>query len=131
MDESPSKVVTLTVPATQSKQQMSEHADLTVPFQHSLANLAGQLAPRSRRIYQTDVAAFLWWLEQHQAGETPGRYQEREREPMPLAQADAALLLAGLTRETVIAYRAYLEATYPKTTASRRLTVLRRLCAEA
>ena len=31
----------------------------------------------------------------------------------------------------MIAYRAYLEATYPKTTASRRLTVLCRLCVEA
>jgi hypothetical protein len=50
---------------------------------------------------------------------------------VPQTQEDAAVLLAGLTRETVIAYRAYLEANYPKTTASRRLTVLRRLCTEA
>ena len=131
MDESPPEVVTLTLPRAQNNQAVIESPDLAVPFQHTLANLAGQLAPRSRRIYQTDVAAFLWWLEQHQAGATPGRYQERARQPKPLAQEDAANLLAGLTRERVIAYRAYLEATYPKTTASRRLTVLRRLCAEA
>lgn len=131
MDHSLPEVMALTLLHTQSNQTIIESPDLAVPFQHTLANLAGQLAPRSRRIYQTDVAAFLWWLEQHQASETPGRYQERAREPLPLAQEDAAVKLSGLTRETVIAYRAYLEATYPKTTASRRLTVLRRLCAEA
>jgi integrase len=132
MDPSPSEVMTLIFPQALSKQQtMRSSPDLAVPFQHTLANLAGQLAPRSRRIYQTDVAAFLWWLAEHQAGETPGRYQARKLEVAPLAQQDAALLLSGLTREAVIAYRAYLEATYPKTTASRRLTVLRRLCAEA
>ena len=64
MDHSATEVVTLTVPHAQSKQAVIERADLAVPFQHTLANLAGQLAPRSRRIYQTDVAAFLWgWKE--------------------------------------------------------------------
>jgi len=112
--------------------------ELTASFVHAQANLAGQLAARSRRIYQTDVAAFLWWLRAHLAGETPGRYEDRAREEHPSSPAEDAARLSGLTREAVIAYRAYLDPTtasgkrpYAKATALRRLTVVRRLCAEA
>ena len=116
---------------------------LATSFAHMQRNLAGQLAQRSQRIYQIDVAAFLWWLRAYRAGEAmPGRYRDAAGQAPPSSPAEDAARLSRLTRDEVIAYRAYLDAAdpadpdgqrrlYAKTTAVRRLTVLRRLCAEA
>lgn len=78
--------------------------DLAAP----LADLAGQLAPRSRRVYMSDANHFAAWLGKR------GIASIRE-----------------LTRSDVIEYRRHLAEGYAKATASRMLIVARRLLNEA
>jgi hypothetical protein len=75
-------------------------------YQQTQANLAGQLSQRSQRIYAIDVDAFLWWLRAHLAGESPGKYIDHAPKEQPPSPVEAAALLAQLTRDQVIAYRA-------------------------
>lgn len=76
------------------------------PLDESFADIAGQLSERSRRVYRHDIQVFAtWMLEQGVTPET-------------------------LTRSHMIAYRAYLQATYAKSTAGRMLSVARRLMKE-
>ena len=72
----------------------------------NMANIAGQLSPRSRRIYENDARVFADWMLAR--GITP----------------------ASLARSDVIQYRAWLDATYAKSTAQRMFSVARRLIAE-
>jgi site-specific recombinase XerD len=72
----------------------------------AMTDLAGQLAPRSRRIYESDAKAFANWLIER--GLTP----------------------TLLTRSHMIAYRAYLADKYAKATANRMMSVARRLLTE-
>lgn len=74
--------------------------------QQELTDIAGQLAPRSRRIYAHDAAAFAKWM--------------LERGLTPIT----------LTRSDVIAYRAYLGSQYAASTAGRMFSVARRLLDE-
>lgn len=142
MGDPPTEVLTVTFPTIVDEQALIPTSELAAQLQQTHQNLAGQLAHRSRRIYQNDVAAFLWWLRTHQAGELPGRYAARGQDKALSSPAADAARLSRLTRDEVIAYRAYLDAKdpddpegqrrlYAKTTAVRRLTVVRRLCAEA
>lgn len=85
---------------------MENKPTLAAFSQQELADIAGQLAPRSRRIYEHDAAAFARWLLER--GLTP----------------------ATLTRSDVIAYRAWLAETYAKATAGRMFSVARRLLEE-
>lgn len=72
----------------------------------ALADAEGQLAPSSRRMYQIDAEQFALWMIER--GLTP----------------------QTLTRSAMIAYRAYLQETYRKATAERKLVVARRLLNE-
>ncbi|HEY6410662.1 MAG TPA: tyrosine-type recombinase/integrase [Ktedonobacteraceae bacterium] len=72
----------------------------------ALADAQGQLAPSSRRMYRIDAEQFAAWMLER--GLTP----------------------KTLTRSDVIAYRAYLQETYRKATAERKLVVARRLLEE-
>src|SRR6516225_2884775 len=77
MDDAGTEVLTVTFPVTADEQALLSGSALAMQLQQTHQNLAGQLAHRSQRIYQNDVAAFLWWLRAYQAGETPGRYKQR------------------------------------------------------
>lgn len=79
-------------------------SDLTTA---SLHDLAGQLAPRSQRIYRLDAQHFAAWL------------------------AERGLDLATVSRSDIIEYRSHLAERYAKVTAARMLTVARRLLDEA
>lgn len=142
MNERDTQVITTTFPARQGEQVLLVDHEQATSYQQTQANLAGQLSERSQRIYQSDVDAFLWWLRGYLAGASQGRYKDYAPQAQPCSPAEAASLLSQLTRDQVIAYRAYLDAKdptdpqgqrrlYAKTTAIRRLTVVRRLCAEA
>jgi integrase/recombinase XerD len=72
----------------------------------ALTDAEGQLAPASRRMYRIDAEQFAAWMLER--GLTP----------------------KTLTRSDMIAYRAYLQETYRKATAERKLVVARRLLEE-
>lgn len=71
-----------------------------------VADVAGQLGERSRRIYHYDLRVFATWL------------------------MEQGLTLQALTPSDMIAYRAYLASKYAKSTAARMLSVARRLLTE-
>ncbi len=77
-----------------------------VPISFSLGSIAGELAPRSRRVYLTDARLFAEWLQEMRL--TPGT----------------------MTRTDVTAYRAYLLEQYAPATARRMFSVARRLLLE-
>lgn len=72
-----------------------------------MQDLAGQLAPRSRAIYENDARHFAGWLTQFE------------------------LTLSTVTRSQLIQYRSYLAQNYAKSTAGRMFSVARRLLTEA
>src|SRR5258708_28560963 len=72
----------------------------------ALTDAEGQLAPSSRRMYRIDAEQFAAWM------------LERGLTPKTLARSD------------MIAYRAYLQETYRKATAARKLVVARRILDE-
>jgi len=72
-----------------------------------MQDLAGQLAPRSRLIYENDARHFATWLTTHN------------------------LTLETASRSQLIQYRSHLAETYAKATAARMLSVARRLLGEA
>jgi len=72
----------------------------------ALVDAEGQLMPSSRRMYRIDAEQFAAWM------------LERGVTPRTLSRSD------------VIAYRAYLQETYRKATAERKLVVARRLLEE-
>src|SRR6266702_3582083 len=72
----------------------------------ALVDAQGQLAPSSRRMYRIDAEQFAAWMIER--GLTP----------------------RTLTRSDMIAYRAYLQETYRKATAERKLVVARRILDE-
>ncbi len=72
-----------------------------------MQDLAGQLAPRSRAIYENDTRHFASWL------------------------AEQKLTLETITRSHFIQYRSHLGQTYAKATAARMLSIARRLMSEA
>src|SRR5260221_7013969 len=72
----------------------------------ALTDAEGQLAPSSRRMYRIDAEQFAAWMIER--GLTP----------------------QILTRSDMIAYRAYLQETYRKATAARKLVVARRILDE-
>jgi site-specific recombinase XerD len=72
-----------------------------------MQDLAGQLAPRSRVIYENDARHFASWL------------------------TELGLTLETATRSHLIQYRSHLAETYAKATAARMLSVARRLLGEA
>ncbi len=72
----------------------------------ALTDAQGQLAPSSRRMYHIDAEQFAAWMIER--GLTP----------------------KTLTRSDMIAYRAYLQGTYRKATAERKLVVARRILDE-
>jgi integrase/recombinase XerD len=80
---------------------------LDPPLAATMQNVAGQLAPSSRKTYTSDAKHFAQWMGEHH------------------------LSLAWLGRDDVVAYRAYLAGTYAKSTASRMWAVARRLLDEA
>lgn len=72
----------------------------------TLTDVAGQLAPTSKRVYGQDAKVFAAWLNEHR------------------------LAPHTLTRQDVIAFRAYLAGRYPPVTANRIFSVARRLIDE-
>jgi site-specific recombinase XerD len=80
----------------------SEHASLASSVQDAL----GQLSPRSRRIYGHDAKYFAEWIIEHEK------------------------TVSNLTRSDMIAYRQHLADTYEPATASRMLSVARRILHE-
>ncbi len=72
----------------------------------ALTDAQGQLLPSSRRMYRIDAEQFAAWMIER--GLTP----------------------RTLTRSDMIAYRAYLQETYRKATAERKLVVARRILDE-
>lgn len=73
----------------------------------TMQNVAGQLAPSSRKTYTIDVKHFAHWM------------------------ADQNLSLFSLGRDELVAYWTYLAEKYAQSTASRMWTVARRLLDEA
>lgn len=73
----------------------------------TMQNVAGQLAPTSRKTYTVDVKHFAQWM------------------------ADQDLSLTTLNRDDLVAYRTHLAQTYATSTASRMWAVTRRLLDEA
>ncbi len=71
-----------------------------------MQDVAGQIAPKSRRIYEHGAAVFATWIIER--GLTP----------------------AQLTKSDIIAYRVYLSEHYKETTASNLLSVARRILEE-
>src|SRR6266705_131783 len=69
----------------------------------SFANVAGQLSPKSKRVYEHDAIAFATWLNENKC---------------------------ELTRESVIMYRQYLSQRYKPTTAKRMWSVVCRILDE-
>lgn len=80
---------------------------LTPPMAATMQNVAGQLAPTSRKTYTIDAKHFAQWL------------------------ADRGLSLSSLDRDDLVAYRTHLAETYAKSTAARMWAVVRRLLDEA
>ena len=89
-------------PAIQVKEMV-----LAPPLAATMQNVAGQLAPSSRKTYTVDVKHFAQWM------------------------ADQNLSLSSLDRDDLVAYRTHLAETYAKSTASRMWSVARRLLDEA
>jgi len=79
---------------------------ISFTFAASLADVAGQLGTRSRRIYENDVKVFARWLLDN--GHTP----------------------QTLTRSQVIVYRTYLQEHYKVATAARMFSIARRILQE-
>src|SRR5882672_6117902 len=73
----------------------------------TIQNIAGQLAPTSRKTYAADIKHFVHWM------------------------ADQGLSLFLLDRDDLVAYRAHLAETYAQSTALRMWAVARRLLDEA
>ncbi len=71
-----------------------------------IADVAGQLSTRSRRIYQNDAQVFANWIR------------------------DQGLTPDTLTRSHMILYRSFLGATYAKATSQRMFSVARRILQE-
>src|SRR6266699_3190773 len=80
---------------------------LTPPIAATMQNVAGQLAPTSRKTYTIDAKHFAQWL------------------------ASQDLSLNALDRDDLVSYRAHLAETYAQSTAARMWTVARRLLDEA
>lgn len=80
---------------------------LAPPMAATVQNVAGQLAPSSRKTYTIDAKHFAQWL------------------------ASCNLSLASLERDDLVSYRAHLAATYAQSTAARMWAVARRLLDEA
>jgi integrase/recombinase XerD len=80
---------------------------LTPPMAATMQNVAGQLAPSSRKTYTIDAKHFAHWL------------------------AGQDLSLTELDRDDLVAYRAHLAETYAQSTAARMWAVARRLLDEA
>ena len=80
---------------------------LTPPMAATMQNVAGQLAPTSRKTYTIDAKHFAQWL------------------------ASRELSLSSLDRDDLVIYRAHLAETYAQSTASRMWAVARRLLDEA
>jgi integrase/recombinase XerD len=89
-------------PAIQVKEMV-----LAPPLAATMHNVAGQLAPTSRKTYTVDAKHFAQWMD----GQN--------------------LSLFSLDRDDLVAYRAHLAETYAKFTASRMWAVARRLLDEA
>ena len=77
-----------------------------VDLSQSVQDATGQLSKRSRRIYEHDARVFAGWI------------------------TDQGLAVEQLTRSTMIAYRKHLGDIYEPATASRMLSVARRLLNE-
>jgi len=83
--------------------------------------LVGQLSPRTRRIYQSDLLCFFVWLEDPEALEDPQTLREAKTHCRP-GPAD----IARVTTDQVIAYRNYLfDLGRSPSTVARHLSVLR------
>src|SRR6266700_5928641 len=80
---------------------------LTPPIAATMQNVAGQLAPTSRKTYTIDAKHFAQWL------------------------ASQELSLNALDRDDLVTYRAHLAETYAQSTAARMWAVVRRLLDEA
>jgi site-specific recombinase XerD len=80
---------------------------LTPPMAATMQNVAGQLAPSSRKTYTIDAKHFAQWL------------------------AGQELSLNALDRDDLVSYRAHLAETYAQSTAARMWAVARRLLDEA
>jgi integrase/recombinase XerD len=80
---------------------------LTPPMAATMQNIAGQLAPTSRKTYTIDAKHFAQWL------------------------VDQELSLTSLDRDDLVAYRAHLAGIYAQSTAARMWAVARRLLDEA
>jgi len=91
-----------TTPAIQVKEVV-----LNPPLAATMHNVAGQLAPTSCKTYTIDAKHFAQWM------------------------ADQNLSLLLLSRDELVAYRAYLAECYAQSTASRMWAVAKRLLDEA
>jgi len=80
---------------------------LDPPLTATMQNVAGQLAPTSRKTYTVDAKHFAQWMDKHD------------------------LSLLSLCRDDLVAYRAHLAQTYATSTASRMWAVAKRLLDEA
>ncbi|EFH82705.1 tyrosine-type recombinase/integrase [Ktedonobacter racemifer] len=80
---------------------------LAPPMAATMQNVAGQLAPSSRKTYTIDAKHFAHWL------------------------AGRDLSLTSLNRDNLVAYRTHLAETYAQSTAARMWAVARRLLDEA
>jgi len=83
------------------------HVEYDPDLQATMHNVAGQLAPTSRKTYTYDAKHFALWM------------------------ADRDLALQSLSRDDLVAYRAHLTEAYAKATASLMWAVARRLLDEA
>lgn len=90
-----------------TKNRAVDLADTQLASSPVMQDLAGQLAPRSRAIYENDARHFSEWL------------------------AQLELTLVTATRSHLIQYRSYLAQNYAKSTAARMFSVARRLLNEA
>jgi integrase/recombinase XerD len=79
----------------------------TQPLVATMRNVAGQLAPTSRKTYTIDAKHFAHWM------------------------ASLDLLLSSLDRDNLVAYQTHLAQTYAQSTASRMWAAARRLLDEA
>src|SRR5260370_36781024 len=75
-------------------------------FSQSIEDATGQLSKRSHRMYTNDAKMFALWLQEE------------------------GLAVKELTRSHMIAYRSYLDERYAKATATRMLSVARRILDE-
>jgi integrase/recombinase XerD len=90
-----------------SVQESTKITPFTPLFEETMNDVAGQLAPKTRRIYMIDARHFANWL------------------------FERGLDLARAQRTDIIEYRRYLGDKYAKSTAARMLIVARRILAEA